>query len=120
MLILTSRAVDRGFEHRVGQTTDYKIDTSFFSAKHAALRSKSKYYCLGFKIMCKSGATCLPMECCFSELPLYKIMCKSGATCLPMECCFSELPLYKIMCKSGATCLPMECCFSELPLYKSN
>jgi hypothetical protein len=37
-----SRAVDRGFEPRSGQTKDYKIGICYFSAKHAALRRKSK------------------------------------------------------------------------------
>jgi hypothetical protein len=40
--MLASNAVDRGFEPRSGQTKDYKIGIYCFSAKHAALRSKSK------------------------------------------------------------------------------
>jgi len=39
--VLTSSAVDRGFEHRSGQTKDYKIGICF-SAKHAALGRMSK------------------------------------------------------------------------------
>ena len=35
-------AVDRGFKPRSGQTKDYKIGICCFSAKHAALRRKSK------------------------------------------------------------------------------
>jgi hypothetical protein len=35
-------AVDRGFEPRSGQSKDYKISICCFSAKHAALRRKSK------------------------------------------------------------------------------
>ena len=35
-------AVDCGFEPRSGQTKDYKIGIRCFSAKHAALRGKSK------------------------------------------------------------------------------
>jgi hypothetical protein len=35
-------AVDRGFEPRSYQTKDYKIGICCFSAKHAALRKKSK------------------------------------------------------------------------------
>ena len=35
-------AVDRRFEPRSGQTKDYKIGIRCFSAKHAALRRKSK------------------------------------------------------------------------------
>jgi hypothetical protein len=38
--VLTSRAVDRGFEPRSDQSKDYNIDMCCFSAKHAALRRK--------------------------------------------------------------------------------
>ena len=40
--VLASNAVDRGFEPRSRQTKDYKIGICCFSAKHAALRKKSK------------------------------------------------------------------------------
>ena len=40
--VLTSSAVDRGFEPLSGQTKDHKIGICCFSAKHAALRRKSK------------------------------------------------------------------------------
>ena len=40
--VLASNVVDRGFESRSGQTKDYKIGIWSFSAKHAALRIKSK------------------------------------------------------------------------------
>ena len=40
--VLASSAVDRGLETRSGQTKDYKIGICCFSAKHAALRRKSK------------------------------------------------------------------------------
>ena len=40
--MLASSAVDRGFEPWSGQHKDYKIGMCCFSAKHAALRSKSK------------------------------------------------------------------------------
>jgi hypothetical protein len=40
--MLTSGEVDRGFGPWSGQTNDYKIDVSCVSAKHTALRSKSK------------------------------------------------------------------------------
>ena len=43
LTVLSSHAVNRGFEPRSGQTTkDYKIGICCFSAKNAALRSKSK------------------------------------------------------------------------------
>ena len=40
--VLTSSAVDRGFEPRSGQTKDYKIGICYLSAKHAALRRTRK------------------------------------------------------------------------------
>ena len=40
--VLALSAVDRGFDARSGQTKDYKIGICCFSAKHAALRRKSK------------------------------------------------------------------------------
>jgi hypothetical protein len=40
--VIASRAVNRGFEPRSGQTKDYKIGSCCFSAKHATLRRKSK------------------------------------------------------------------------------
>ena len=40
--MLASSAVDHGFEGRSGQTKDYEIAICCFSAKHAALRRKSK------------------------------------------------------------------------------
>ena len=44
VIVLVSNAVERGFELRSRQTKDYKIGICFFSAMHAALRSKSKYW----------------------------------------------------------------------------
>jgi hypothetical protein len=40
--VLASRAVDRGFQPRSGQIKYYEIGICCFSAKHAALRRKSK------------------------------------------------------------------------------
>jgi hypothetical protein len=40
--LLASSVVDRGFEPRSGQTKDDKIGICCFSAKHVALRRKSK------------------------------------------------------------------------------
>jgi hypothetical protein len=42
--MLALSAVDRGFEQLLGQTKDYKIGISCFSAKHTALRRKSKVW----------------------------------------------------------------------------
>jgi hypothetical protein len=40
--VFTSSAVYRGFKSRSGQTKDYEIGICCFSAKHAAVRRKSK------------------------------------------------------------------------------
>jgi hypothetical protein len=40
--VLASSAVDREFKPRSGETKDYEIGICCFSAKHAALRRKSK------------------------------------------------------------------------------
>ena len=40
--VLASRAVDREFDARPGQPKHYKIGICCFSAKHEALRRKSK------------------------------------------------------------------------------
>ena len=40
--VLASRAVDRGFEPRSGQTEDYKMGMCYFSTKHTSLRRKSE------------------------------------------------------------------------------
>jgi hypothetical protein len=68
--VLTSSAVDRGFEPRSGQTKDYKIDSCCFSAKHAALRRKSNEWLAQNQNNCPNGVTFLPAYCCFSELAL--------------------------------------------------
>jgi hypothetical protein len=71
--MVSSSAVDPGFELRSGHTKDYKIGICCFSTKHAALRSKSKRAKTGWlriRIMCQSGATCLSVDYCFSELAL--------------------------------------------------
>ena len=39
--VLASNVVGRGFEHRSGQSKDYKIGMCCFSAKHTALKGKS-------------------------------------------------------------------------------
>ena len=40
--LLSTSAVDRGFKFRSGQPKDYEISIFYFSAKHTALRRKSK------------------------------------------------------------------------------
>ena len=68
--VITSSAVDCGFEPGSDQTKDYKIGICCFSAKqHWGERAKTSW--LGIRIMCQSGATCLFRDCCFSELALW-------------------------------------------------
>ena len=66
----TSSAGDCGFEPRSGQTKDYKIGICFFSAKHAALRRKSKDWLARNRDNVSEWATCLSADCCFSDLAL--------------------------------------------------
>ena len=69
--VLPSSVADRGFAPWSDQIKDYKIGICCFSAKHAALRrNKAKIGWPGIRIMRPSGATCLPVDCCFGELAL--------------------------------------------------
>jgi hypothetical protein len=60
--VLSSSVVECGFEHRSGQTKDYKIGMCCFSAKHVTIKGKSKV-----RIMCVSGATYLSFSIGVSE-----------------------------------------------------
>ena len=42
VIVLALSSADRGFKYRSGQAKEYKIGMCCFSAKHAALRRKSK------------------------------------------------------------------------------
>jgi hypothetical protein len=66
--MLASSVVGRGFKPWSGQTKDYKIGICCFSTKLTVLRAKIGW--LGIRIMRPSGATCRPVDCCFSELAL--------------------------------------------------
>jgi hypothetical protein len=66
--VLASSAVDLGFEIRSGQTKDYEIDICCFSAKHAALRRKSKDWLA--RNQDNVSKWCDMSNCCFSELTL--------------------------------------------------
>ena len=67
--VLASSVVDRGFELRWGQIKDFKIGIGI-SATPAPLGERVKTGWFGFRIMCPSGATCLPADCCFSDVAL--------------------------------------------------
>ena len=47
--MLAWSAVDRRFEPLSSQTKDYEINICYFSAKHAALRRKSKDWCARYQ-----------------------------------------------------------------------
>jgi hypothetical protein len=68
--VLASSAIDRGFDPVRVKPKTKKLVIFCFSAKHAELRRRSKTGWFGIRIMCPSGATCLPVDCCFSELAL--------------------------------------------------
>ena len=53
--VVVSSVVGRGLEHQSGQTKDYKINTSCFSAKYSALRGKSEQRLLRVNNMCTHG-----------------------------------------------------------------
>jgi hypothetical protein len=42
--VVAPSVVDRGFQPRSGQATDYEIGICCFSAKHASLKRKGKYW----------------------------------------------------------------------------
>ena len=72
--VFASSVLDLGFERRKGNSKDYNICICFFSAKHRTLRSKNKIGWLRIRIICPSGATCLPVDCSVSQLTLYVLV----------------------------------------------
>ena len=68
LCVLVSSAVNHGFEPERVKPRTNKIGICCFSVHCASLRSKTVW--LGFRIMCPSEATYLPMDCCSSELAL--------------------------------------------------
>jgi hypothetical protein len=71
--VLASNVVDRGFESRFCQIKDYKIYICCFSAKHAAVRRKSKdWLARNRDNVSKWGDMSIRRLHCFNELALYK------------------------------------------------
>ena len=68
--MLASSVVYGGFKPLSGQTKSVKLvlDASLLSTNINGERTKTGW--LGIRILCPSGATCLPENCCFSELAL--------------------------------------------------
>jgi len=69
--MLISSVVDHGFDPWSGKTKDCQIGICCFSAKHAALRRKSKdWLAWNQDNVSRVGASCLLVDCCVSELAL--------------------------------------------------
>ena len=68
--VLASSAVDRGFKPWLGQIKDYKIGIRCFSAKHAALRRKSKDWLAQNQNNVSKWSDMSTADFCFSELAL--------------------------------------------------
>jgi hypothetical protein len=64
--ILILSVVDRELETWLGQTKHNNIGICCFSAS----TQLAKTCWLEIRIMCTSGVTCSPADCCFSELAL--------------------------------------------------
>ena len=65
--VLASSAVDGGFEPRNAKPKT-NISIYCFSAKHVALRCIEQRLVGRNQKKCRREATCLPADCCFSEL----------------------------------------------------
>ena len=62
--MLAFSVVDRRFEPiRSCHTNDYNIGIYYFSAKLTCINID-----YGIRLLCMSRASCLPGDCCFSEL----------------------------------------------------
>jgi len=70
--IVVSNVIDCGFEPWSGQAKDYKTGICCFSAKYRE-EVRAKACLLVIRIMCPSGVTCLPTDCCISELSTIKV-----------------------------------------------
>ena len=68
--MLISSAEDRGIDPRSGQTKDFKIGICCFSAKHAALRSKSKDWLARNQDNVSEWSNMFHADCCFIEQAL--------------------------------------------------
>jgi hypothetical protein len=70
--VLALSAVYCGFEPASGQAKDYDIKLVFVASplSRQPYEERAKTGWLGIRIMCPGGATCLSVDCCFSELSL--------------------------------------------------
>ena len=68
--VLASNEVDRGFEPRRIKPKTLKLVCVASPLSMQPKGERATTDRLGIRIMCLSGATCLPADCCFSELAL--------------------------------------------------
>jgi hypothetical protein len=68
--VLANSAIDNGFGPRMGEIKDNKISICCFSAKHTALKSKSKYWLARNQVNVSEWSDMSTSELCFSELAL--------------------------------------------------
>ena len=100
--VLSWSVMENGFKSWSCQTKNYNVSICWFSAKHAALRSKSKDWLKRNQDnMCVSGATCLPVDCCCEW--------SNMSTCGLLLWVGQHVYLWTVVV-SGATCLPVDCC----------
>ena len=69
------------------------------------------------------GATCLPLDCCFSHLPVQmeQHAYHWAVVSVIYQYRWSDMPTIGLLFQSststdGATCLSLDCCFSHLPV----
>jgi hypothetical protein len=87
--VLASSGIDRRLEPRTRKIKDCKILCFCLDyTKHMSLRKK-----LRIRIMCPSGVTCLPTDCCFSELSIIKIQLTCWANTVMSPKCNLYPPL---------------------------
>ena len=55
-------SLSRSFDFRSGQVSDYQIGICGFSDKHTSVTERTKTGWLEVRIMCLSGAICLPIR----------------------------------------------------------
>jgi hypothetical protein len=70
--MLASCALDRDFKTRSAQTKNFKIGICCFSAKHTALRRKSKDWLARNQNNVSQWSDMSTRDCCFNELALKK------------------------------------------------
>ena len=64
--MLTLIAVDHRFEHWSNQRLKLEFAASSLSTQNKGVRAMTGW--LGISTMYQNGVTCLPADCCFSEL----------------------------------------------------